>query len=289
MTAVEALLQRAADVQRLFDEMLGPIPELPNLGFVADAARDLRRYCRPRREPATDAIALDEIGFLVEKPDRGIFTPERWRLACRWGSEDAMLIAASRGVAEELNGRWDVRTLEHYLTFLGERERLLDPESLESLAGGAVRESIAWGPDAPEARQRAEAVVESLRRLAQRDVNTRERWQEERKSHLGHAIRDLKSFALPPNAPAAEPASAYADDPAPKDESAANTEEKIAREKELVIAWVAWASGRRHRRVKQFLFERNGIKPTEEEYAAAKRAINTHHAAKKTRAKKKHR
>jgi hypothetical protein len=271
MTAVEALLQRAADVRRFFDEMLGPIPELPNLGFVADAARDLRRYCRPRREPATDVLAIEEVGWLVEPFYRQLFTPERWRAICRWGSDDAMLIAASRGVAEELNGRWDVRTLEHYLTFLEERERLLDPESLESLAGGAVRESIAWGPDAPEARQRAEAVVESLRRLAQRDVNTRERWQEERGSCLEPAARALGRFALPPVAP---------DDPARNGESVANAEtEAMERASEIAPGWALWADEYdgpgRAEKCRYWAAMNYGVPPTNEELNALKTAIDT--------------
>jgi hypothetical protein len=198
MTAVEELLRRAADVRRLFDEMLGPIPDLPNMGFVVDAAQALRRFCSRRREPETDALALDEIGFLVEPFYRHLFTPERWRLVCRWASNDAMLIAATRGVAEELNGRWDVCTLEHYLRFLEERERLLDPELLESLAREAVRESVSWGPDAPEARRRAEAVVGALRTLAEREMNTGERWQLERDSQLEPATRRLGRFAAQP-------------------------------------------------------------------------------------------
>lgn len=208
MTAVEELLQRAADVRRLFDEMLGPLPDGRHVGRAADVANSLARYCDPKRflaelaDPAGDGegsiFSPQAFLDLVEPFYRHLITPDRWRLLGRWGSADAMFIAAARSVVEKGDHRKDVRALDRYLGFLEQRERLLDPESLESLAGGAVRESIAWGPDAPEARQRAEAVAESLRRLAQRDVNTRERWQEERDSRLEQAVVRLGRFARQP-------------------------------------------------------------------------------------------
>lgn len=208
MTAVEELLQRAADVRRLFDEMLGPLPEGRHVGKAADVANSLSRYCDPKRFRAELADPVDDgeesifspqiFLDLVEPFYRHVITPDRWRLLGRWGSVDAMFIAAARSVVEKGDHRKDVRALDRYLGFLEERERLLDAQSLESLVTCAVREAITWGPDAPEARQRAEAVVESLRRLAQRDVNTRERWQEERGSYLEPAARALGRFASQP-------------------------------------------------------------------------------------------
>lgn len=266
MTAVEALLQRADDVRRLFDEMLGPVPDLPNLGFVVDAANALRRFCSRRREPETDALALKEIGFLVEPFYRHLFTAERWRLVCRWASDDAMLIAASRGAAEELNGRWDVCTLENYLRFLEERERLLEPELLESLARGAVRESVSWGPDAPEARRRAEAVVGALRTLAKRAVNTRERWQQERDSQLEPAARALGRFDRQ-SASNAEP------------QPAAVVDVALEKAREIAPGWADWAekytgNGSPTKR-KYWLAMNGGIPPNKAELKALETATDT--------------
>ena len=174
--------------------------------------------------------------------------------------------------------------LEMYVSFLEKREHLLDPCLIDELVGGVARESLS-----SDVTQCAESLGESLKRLSHRDMNTREQWQEHRDAHVIPAAGSFQRIARRQAAAPMEPASRVADEPRQPTlhtERNARTEQELARDKELAIAWVAWSRGKPHPRIKQFLLERNGIKPTEEEYADAKRAINTHNAAKKSRAKK---
>lgn len=192
MSAIGCLLARADEVRRFFDDVLDSIPDAPTNGFAAEATRDLQRYADPRRFRADNA---DLVNDLVEPPYRSLITPDRWRLLGRWGSTDALFIAAHRGVTEQLNGRWDVCSLEHYFSILEERERLLDSGWLQGILTEAVKHSLALGLLAPTVMQRVEALADALRGLSLPDVNTRERWREERDSRIDPACLALRQYA----------------------------------------------------------------------------------------------
>ena len=233
VSAIGCLLARADEVRRFFDEVLDSLPDAPTNGFAAEAARDLQRYADPRRFSADNA---DLVNDLVEPPYRSLITPDRWHLLGRWGSTDALFIAAHRGVTEKLNGRWDVCTLEHYVSILEERERLLDTQSLQVLLDDAVKESLAWGPLAPDVTQRVESLADALRLLSAPDMKTRERWRDERDSRIHPAWRTLRQYAHPPPDALHQPTAATST------VNEANTEQDTLQEwaRQLVVKWPAY-------------------------------------------------